>query len=87
MRYQMARCFVKSWSTSGDAGTMVNTHLFVSDPVGTLRQQKVAVAASREQAWRQLASALRALQLAPGPSESPQGGAHALYLDIQIPLD
>jgi|KBSSwiStaDraftv2_1062776.scaffolds.fasta_scaffold178173_3 hypothetical protein len=86
MEYKPARCFVKSWSMSGDAGTAVNIQRFVMDPVGTLRQHKIAVSAAQEHAWQQLARSLQALQHAPAQSGSQPAGAHAMYLDIQIPV-
>ena len=86
MEYQMSRCFVKSWSTSGDAGTAVNTQMFLMDPVGALRQQKIAVSGAQQQAWQQFARALQALQRTSAGSGSQYAGAHALYLDVQIPL-
>jgi hypothetical protein len=85
MPSKLPRCFVKSWSTSGDAGTEMNSLTFLMDPVGTLRQHRIAVAAADEPAWQQLARALQALQRSTAQSGSQQVGAHALYVDIQIP--
>ena len=82
---KLERCFIKSWSTSGDAGAPVNGPLFLADPVGTLRGHGVAVLPAEEHAWRQLASALQALQRAADPRPGPQR-AHAPASRLAIEL-
>jgi hypothetical protein len=81
MQWKLERCYVKSWSTSGDA---INKHMFIADPVGTLRSQGFAVPTAAEPAWRQFASSLQALERASGGSTYE--GALALYIDFQIPV-
>jgi hypothetical protein len=69
----------------GAAGDPTIGQTFLADPVGSLRRKGFAVAPGAEPTWRQLATALQALQRVSAAPPTHAGG-HVPYLEIRIPV-
>jgi hypothetical protein len=89
MPVTLENCYITSYQLGGMLD--MNKHMFTADPVGTMRSRGITVPPDAEHAWRQLVTALQALQRGSDGSTSAENRAfrsrsgHLLHLEIQIP--
>jgi len=82
MQYHLENVQITSYQIGVLSRVPIGNLTFLTDPIGFLRRQNIAVPPEAEPAWRQLASALQALERAGARS----GNRSAVKASVQFEL-